>query len=63
MIGKPSDLYDSSNPDWAPTLNLGHDESALLGGNPDSRKSRYERAQARQRRRTVVLNEDNDNRM
>lgn len=26
FIGSPSDLYDKTNPDWAPTQNMGHDK-------------------------------------
>lgn len=27
IVGKPSDLFDVTNPDWAPTLKLGHNEA------------------------------------
>ena len=26
VTGRPSDLYDRNSPDWAPTVNLGHEE-------------------------------------
>ena len=26
MLGSPSTLYDKTNPDWAPTQNMGHDK-------------------------------------
>ena len=26
MLGSPSPLYDKTNPDWAPTQNMGHDK-------------------------------------
>ncbi|XP_041347065.1 uncharacterized protein LOC121366856 [Gigantopelta aegis] len=39
--GKPSALYDKTNPDWAPTLHLGHDKFKLTTGKENS--SRHER--------------------
>ena len=28
-LGKPSKLFDATNPDWVPTLKLGHDKLAI----------------------------------
>lgn len=54
--GKPSQLYDKSNPDWVPPLNLGHSEIKPLKGVGQ----RYERAQERAaKRRCVDLDADN----
>jgi hypothetical protein len=43
-----SDLYDRTNPDWAPSLHLGPHQSDKT----QSSKKRYERKQARNERRT-----------
>ena len=43
-----SDLYDKTNPDWAPSVKLGSRQKA----EPESCKKRYERTQARKERRT-----------
>lgn len=40
--GKPSILYDTTNPDWAPSLNLGHNNSS----NAASAVDRFERKMA-----------------
>ena len=39
---KPADLYDQLNPDWAPTVNMGHIR-AFMTQSPS--KSRYNRSQ------------------
>ena len=36
VSGMPSSLYDESNPDWAPSINLGH------GNHPPSSRERYD---------------------
>ncbi|XP_041347764.1 uncharacterized protein LOC121367563 isoform X2 [Gigantopelta aegis] len=41
--GKPVDLYDETNPDWAPSLKMGHEK---LGFSKTS-KDRYERISKR----------------
>ena len=50
--GQPSQLYDDSNPDWAPSLNMGwvgsNDQPAHCG------QSRYERIQQRREKRRRV---------
>ena len=32
FAGKPATLYDESNPDWSPTLNVGHSSYAVHHG-------------------------------
>ncbi|CAN8017847.1 unnamed protein product [Ixodes persulcatus] len=44
VTGPPAALFDSSNPDWAPSLSLGYERR---GGDADS--ARYERQKARSR--------------
>ena len=41
FAGKPASLYDKTNCDWAPTVNLGHDKFKPSFGATSS--SRYER--------------------
>ena len=56
VAGKPSALYDKTNPDWAPTVDLGHDKfKSSLG---DVTSPRYERTAGRavKRRRLEVAN-------
>ncbi len=43
--GSPARLFDVSNPDWAPTLNLGYS----FGHSDEGSKERYERRMARKR--------------
>ncbi len=43
--GSPARLFDVSNPDWAPTLNLGYS----FGHGDEGSKERYERRMARKR--------------
>ncbi len=43
--GSPARLFDVSNPDWAPTLNLGNS----FGHGDEGSKERYERRMARKR--------------
>ena len=42
-IGKPSALFDTENPDWVPTLNLGHLDKKTSASNV----GRFERAKRR----------------
>ena len=52
LIGKPSELYDNLNPDWAPTLHLGyHSTSSTDSTTLGSDSSRYERAMVRDAKR------------
>ena len=48
VSGKPSKLYDSTNPDWSPSLNLGH--SCIK----QSDTSRHDRASSRAEKRRNV---------
>ena len=47
FIGKPALLYDTANPDWVPSQNLGY----TLGGTPDLK--RYTRIERRKRKRLI----------
>ncbi len=48
LSGKPAQLYDVNNPDWLPTLHLGHSKIATEA--PVSlAKERYERSVSRNR--------------
>ena len=29
ILGKPSKLFDTTNPDWVPTLKIGHDKLTI----------------------------------
>ena len=57
ITGSPSSLYDSTNPDWVPSLNLGHtngtctDESACVCTSVDTTLQRYARVQERASKR------------
>ncbi len=44
LRGKPSDLLDETNPDWLPTLHLGHSKSGAM---ISTVQGRYERRKAR----------------
>ena len=50
LSGRPSALYDRTNPDWVPTLSLGHSESHSFDTSTHS-TSRYERAKEREAKR------------
>ena len=51
VCGKPCPLYETTNPDWVPSLRLGHNGSdSKLTGNT----SRYDRASARAAKRRKV---------
>ena len=52
ILGSPAKLYDRTNPDWLPPLNLGY-EASESSSNTENRVARYERAQERELRRTV----------
>lgn len=54
ISGKPSTLYDSTNPDWVPSLNLGHSQSLYTPAST----TRYMRAQERgSKRRRIAFEE------
>ncbi|XP_041349966.1 uncharacterized protein LOC121369152 isoform X1 [Gigantopelta aegis] len=43
IMGKPVDLYDETNPDWAPSLKMGHEKLGFF----KTSKDRYERISKR----------------
>ena len=45
VSGKPAYLFDTNNPDWLPTLNLGHSKRSARPSS--SAIDRYERARSR----------------
>lgn len=48
VSGKPAYLYDTTSPDWLPTLNLGHDKSSSKrSSTADARYLRAKRRKAR----------------
>ena len=47
IIGKPAQLYETTNPDWVPTLHMGHKVTV-----PDL--ERHKRAEERAKRKRVV---------
>ncbi len=49
--GKPADLMDDSNPDWLPSLHLGHKKSVRAAANNSAEKERIARRAARDTRR------------
>ena len=61
ISGTPAALYDESNPDWAPSLHLGHDAELTTDG-IDAASSRYTRMLHRSRKRTFskVAQDDDD---
>ena len=52
ILRKPSELFDSTNPDWVP-LKLGHKKSSSVGGNDDM-QSRYLRTKKRAEKRLRI---------
>ena len=48
--GEPASTCDNTNPDWAPTLNLGHDDIGAISSAVD----RNARAQSRKRRQEIA---------
>ena len=53
VSGKPADLYDITNPEWLPTLNLGHDKECCIEQLQLSTK-RYKRAEEREMKRKCL---------
>ncbi|XP_014678815.1 PREDICTED: uncharacterized protein LOC106818641 [Priapulus caudatus] len=49
ITGKPSTLFDCTNPDWAPTINLGHDKVTEASAARDSK--RYKRTLGREEKK------------
>ena len=54
VSGWPADLYDTTNPSWLPTLNLGHKKSSSGQSNSSICVERWERAQERGQRREHI---------
>ena len=50
---KPADLYDITNPEWLPTLNLGHDKECCIEQLQLCMK-RYKRAEEREMKRKYL---------
>ena len=48
-IGHPAQLYDQANPDWAPSVKMGHDWTARVGN------KRHERVEKRQAKRETSV--------
>ncbi|KAL5006158.1 hypothetical protein ScPMuIL_017316 [Solemya velum] len=57
ISGHASKLYDTNNPDWAPSLLLRYGTSSPT--TPASQKSRYERSIIRSGKKTIVLDCNN----
>ena len=53
VLGSPSTLFDESNPDWAPSLNLGYDSESMNSTSMKAKTGRYERAVEKARKRTI----------
>ena len=53
VSGKPADLYDITNPDWLPTLNLGHDKECCIE-QLQLCTNRYKRAEERELKRKYL---------
>ena len=49
LSGEPADLYDVNNPDWLPTLHMGHSKGT--GSSHDA--ARYERGKERERKKVA----------
>ena len=48
-VGKPANLYDGTNPDWEPSLNLGH--ATMKASESAMASERYNRKCAREKRK------------
>ncbi|XP_048577013.1 uncharacterized protein LOC5515843 [Nematostella vectensis] len=51
ISGKPADIMDTTNPDWAPTVNLGHSNV----GDVSMAVNRNARAKSRQKKREEII--------
>jgi len=60
MSGKPADLYDTSNPDWLPTLHMGHSKQTKSDQIVSANVERYERAVERERKRILLEQMENE---
>ena len=58
MLGEPAKLYDESHPDWAPTIDMGHNSSNVKQTSKPTSLKRYKRWEDRSaRRRRLCLEE------
>lgn len=58
-LGTPAKLYDTTNPDWAPTLLMGHSTAAMKAMNDGLQ--RYQRtAQRRQKQQMTMSSAQQD---
>lgn len=58
VLGKPADLLDDTNPDWLPSLNLGHSKSrhsTNATGRWERRKARQIQADSQEAAQTLML--------
>jgi len=54
VSGKPADLYDTTSPDWLPTLHMGHSKKTKNDQVVSANIERYERAAERDRKRILL---------
>ena len=60
LSGKPADLLDENNPDWLPTLNLGH-RNSLSESTARAAEERWDRKKEREARRNTEVVSDSKN--
>lgn len=56
MTGRPAKLYDKSNPDWAPTQNMGHNK--LLVSVDAAALARHNRVGERAKKKKLAEEEE-----
>ena len=54
ISGKPASLHDDTNPDWLPTLNLGHKKFKRESIDDSLHLKRYERCKRRRERKVIA---------
>lgn len=54
FTGGPSNLYDETNPDWAPSQHLGHMKLKTVRSSPRKSSVRYQRTLKRRERATDI---------
>ena len=54
MSGKPTGLYDTTSPDWLPTLYMGHSKKSKNDQVVSANIERYERAAERDRKQILL---------
>ena len=57
LSGAPADLFNDTNPDWLPTINLGHKENCVCSFCHPKTTERHDRAQRRADKQSAVENE------